>query len=709
MTNLINRHISGVIIVYTSISLQATFWLYQFTHTNNLGLQLFLLVTFPMYFVISSFFVFYTVKFVYNICVPPRWIEQNSQFLSFTPQIHLKYQDINFEDEKIADEFLIDELLADELLADELLSDELLAYESIVSKRLLVDERILVDENGSIRLDSGFMTYFSSENTSSSDSFFTYDSHQTNKTFLTEKHYLDDKPVILTIQIPVYTEDFDETLFHTFENVKKFIDYYNNQSLNWKANVLIHEDGLQKVDDDEKKKRIDYYNSFFDCFYIARPLNDRNGKFKKASNMNFGLRQILKINKDDKHFDKNEEWKIQSEKLHFWYKKSNASSFQIGKYILLVDSDSKFNIYAIPLLIHEMETSPNIGYIQVRTNSIKVVKNTWENAISHFTNTIYDINFLYACSNGFPAPLVGHNAVLRWSALLAVESFLNGHRNDEDAWCLWDEIRVSEDFVMSIYLQHLGYYGKYVFYDCGFKEGVSLNIIDEITKLKKYIYGINEIMFYPCNKWLTDGIMSHLYINFLLSNNINFSTKYALLAYMGSYYSLALSPFVTIWYYFIKFLNVNNSQLYITGSLDTIYSCAFIFFGMSVLTNILIKIKHKFIKRTTPELVYKEICYGLYLTFFYSCVSLHLLSMMLVYFCGLPAKWETTKKEAERLPIRTLIWMYKYLYITGTGFLILIVYGLGFDERYSNTDPKSVVPLLVLILSHMLFPIYTIL
>ena len=129
---------------------------------------------------------------------------------------------------------------------------------------------------------------------------------------------------------------------------------------------------------------------------------------------------------------------------------------------------------------------------------------------------------------------------------------------------------------------------------------------------------------------------------------------------------------------------------------------------MSVLTNILIKMKHKFVKRTIPELIFKELCYGLYLTIFYSCVSLHLLSMMIVYFCGLPAKWETTKKEAINVPLTTLVWMYKYMYIFGIGFVSLIIYGLGSDGTYHNSDPKSVVPVLLLVLSHLFFPIYTI-
>lgn len=670
MTHLINRHISGTLLVIISISIQIIFWFYQFIHTNKLSLQVFLVVIFPIYFIISSFFIFYSVNIVYNIFVPPRWIEQNSQFLSFTPKLEgFKNNNSNYEQSEISCESFIE-------------------------------------------LDKPKESQFSEKKSDSSDSSDSYNTLSTiNSIFSLEYENLfsfEDKPVMLTIQIPVYTEDFDETLFYTFENVRKFVNYYNNNSQNWRTNVLINEDGLQKVSEEEKNKRIAYYNLFSDFFYIARPVNGRAGKFKKASNMNFGLRQILKINNLNNSVNKIAEWEIQSKNLNFLYKESNAHSFQIGKYILLIDSDSKFNNYALPLLINEMEASPNIGYIQVRTNSNKVIKSLWENAISHFTNTIYDINFLYSCSNGFPSPLVGHNAVLRWSALLSVETLLNGHNDNYDSWAVWDETRVSEDFVMSIYLQHLGYYGKYIFYDCGFKEGVSLNIIDEITKLKKYIYGINEILFYPCNKWLTDGILTHLYVNFLLSDKITFSTKYALLAYMGSYYSLALSPIVTIWYYFIKFLHIHNSNLYITNSLDTLYSCIVIFFGMSVLTNVLIKMKHKFIKRSVPDLIFKELLYGLYLTVFFSSISFHLLSMMIVYFCGLQARWETTKKEAEKLHIRSLIWMYKYMYVGGIGFLILIIYGLGFNEKYNNTDPKSIIPLLVLLLSHMLFPIYAI-
>lgn len=755
MTHLINSHISGVLLVITSVFLQIIVWIFMFQSINSFMLKILFATMFPVYFTITSFFTFYTVNLIYNIFVPPRWIEQNSKYLSFFPPIQIKQNLINESKSFINtnNEINEDNLIIDITQLDNYSpSSSKSSYSSVLSqltfsKNNEYSHEIFADHeiNGDIEMGKQLMSSQKSKSCDTCETTFSKELHNdfslksrslspqkialnfNTKNFAVSTHSpifekeintctkencnsnkIDLRPVIITIQIPVYTEDFNETLFHTYENIKKFVEYWNENNNDCKANVLIHEDGLQKVNETERNKRISYYENFNDSFYIARQVAGREGKFKKASNMNFGMRQILKINnKNNKNVT--EDWLNSSHKLNFMYNEKTASTFEIGKYILLIDSDSRFNPYAIESLIREMEMSPTIGYLQVRTTSNKVIKNTWENAISHFTNSIYNINFLYSCSNGFPAPLVGHNVVLRTEALMNVEKLINGYSptRSPDSWTLWDETRVSEDFVMSIYLQYLGYYGKYVFYDCGFKEGVSLNIVDEITKLKKYIFGVNEVMFYPCKEWLTNGITSHLYGNFLMSDKISFSAKYSLLSYMGSYYSLALSPIVTCWYYFVKFFNVKNSNLFVNDSLDTIYACAFIFFGISAMTNILVKVKHKFIKRNIFELVFKEIFYGLYLTLFFSSVSWHLLSMMVSFFLNLPAKWETTKKEAEKLSIFTLIWTYKWMYLFGTGLLVLIFYGLISDGEFQNKDPKSVVPFLIMILAHMLLPIYT--
>lgn len=63
----------------------------------------------------------------------------------------------------------------------------------------------------------------------------------------------------------------------------------------------------------------------------------------------------------------------------------------------------------------------------MKTSSMQICWNKWENLISYFTNSIYEINFLYSCSNGFPAPLVGHNCLIKFDALMDVEKYKNGH------------------------------------------------------------------------------------------------------------------------------------------------------------------------------------------------------------------------------------------------------------------------------------------
>ena len=96
-----------------------------------------------------------------------------------------------------------------------------------------------------------------------------------------------------------------------------------------------------------------------------------------------------------------------------------------------------------------------------------------------------------AVSSGDPAPLVGHNAFLRWSAIREV-SWVD--RKDGERK-FWSEAHVSEDFDLALRLQARGYIGRYCTYTGnGFQEGVSLTAADEVIRLRKYAYGSCEIM-----------------------------------------------------------------------------------------------------------------------------------------------------------------------------------------------------------------------
>ena len=101
MTHLINSHISGPLMVLVSIIIQTTLWAYIYVILWSSMLKILFVVIFPLYFVVSSFFIFYSVNLVYNVIVPPKWIEQNSKYLAYTSpfpiQQHLQEHNAKLE------------------------------------------------------------------------------------------------------------------------------------------------------------------------------------------------------------------------------------------------------------------------------------------------------------------------------------------------------------------------------------------------------------------------------------------------------------------------------------------------------------------------------------------------------------------------------------------------------------------------------------
>lgn len=111
----------------------------------------------------------------------------------------------------------------------------------------------------------------------------------------------------------------------------------------------------------------------------------------------------------------------------------------LGMYVLLLDSDSRMGEEALFPLVSEMELDPSVGFLQVCTRPMLVVRDYFENFIGLFTERIFFIAFVYSCSNGMPAPLVGHNVLLRCEAMERVAWY------DETGRQLhWAEDKVSE-------------------------------------------------------------------------------------------------------------------------------------------------------------------------------------------------------------------------------------------------------------------------
>jgi hypothetical protein len=95
----------------------------------------------------------------------------------------------------------------------------------------------------------------------------------------------------ITIQCPVYKESLEAVIQRTVRSIKKAIPTYELQG--GSANIFTNDDGLQLISDDDRHARIEFYADH-NIGWTARPGHNvdgfiRKGKFKKASNMNYGL------------------------------------------------------------------------------------------------------------------------------------------------------------------------------------------------------------------------------------------------------------------------------------------------------------------------------------------------------------------------------------------------------------------------------------
>jgi hypothetical protein len=238
------------------------------------------------------------------------------------------------------------------------------------------------------------------------------------------------------------------------------------------------------------------------------------------------------------------------------------------------------------------------------------------------------------------------------------------------------------------------------------KEGVTLNIIDEINKLKKYMYGINEIIFYKFNEFLSKGIFTHIFGNFLFSEKINIYVKYAILSYICSYYTILLSPFIYLVYIIFELTlsNAINYQILILDQNYIILTSIIIFYILSLISNIVFKIKHVH-NQSIKKIIYDEIIYGLYLSCFMGGLPLHFVIISYKYFFDKKISWDTTNKEFNKLNIMLFILNYKYLYIF---FSLLLL--LSFGIIYFLDKIKIIIiflPLYISIFYHVIFPFFT--
>jgi hypothetical protein len=67
------------------------------------------------------------------------------------------------------------------------------------------------------------------------------------------------------------------------------------------------------------------------------------------------------------------------------------------------------------------------------------------------------------------------------------------------------------------------------------KEGLSLNVHDEISRMRKYAFGCSELVFHPLIMWPVRGPFTKLFRSFLLARATPLATKISVTSYINIY------------------------------------------------------------------------------------------------------------------------------------------------------------------------------
>lgn len=156
----------------------------------------------------------------------------------------------------------------------------------------------------------------------------------------------------VTIQCPVYKEGLASVIAPTVRSVKQAMSTYELQG--GSANMLIHDDGLQIITAEERQARLDFYQDY-SIGWTARPKHNSNGfirkgKFRKASNMNYGLslsnkveerlRDVLRTGNWTQYDEAREYEKCLSEVLQEDGRAWADGDIRIGDYVVISKSTS---------------------------------------------------------------------------------------------------------------------------------------------------------------------------------------------------------------------------------------------------------------------------------------------------------------------------------------------------------------------------------
>ncbi|KZV75016.1 hypothetical protein PENSPDRAFT_572274 [Peniophora sp. CONT] len=540
----------------------------------------------------------------------------------------------------------------------------------------------------------------------------------------------------VSIELPVYKESLEETITPSVISIKKAMQTYARQG--GTSSIFVHDDGLQLISEEARQERISFYASH-GIGWVARPKHDdseggfeRRGRFKKASNMNYGLSLSLKMEAHIKKLELDRSEKLQrgeelpddddeleekalelaieetfeesGRRFRPWAR--NARSLRIGEIILIVDSDTIVPEDCFRDAARELAECPEVAIIQHESDVMQVAHHYFENGITHFTRRINKCISI-GCANGEVAPFVGHNAFLRWSALQDAAFADDGDNGNMKIWC---ETAVSEDFDMALRLQLKDYIIRWATYsEGGFKEGVSLTVDDELNRWQKYAYGCSELIFHPLKDWWRYGPITKQLRTFLwTSAPVHY--KLSMMSYMFSYYGIAAGFTLSILNYLILGFSFSTDGFY-EHSFEIWLACTFVFpiagnVGYTLL-------EYRLGLRSIWASLIENLTWVPFFFFFFGGLSIHLSQALLAHLFSYNITWGATKKEVERsnffieVPrILRRFWLAFAISLASFATIAILASNLvPIGWQIPGIDWAVIFPLAIVAGSHILFPV----
>ncbi|KAE9401319.1 hypothetical protein BT96DRAFT_938015 [Gymnopus androsaceus JB14] len=495
----------------------------------------------------------------------------------------------------------------------------------------------------------------------------------------------------ITIQCPVYKESLELTITPSVLSIKKAMQTYARQG--GTSSIFICDDGLQIIPEKDRLERLQFYSNH-NIGWVARPRHSsapggffRAGKFKKASNMNYGLAlsiameqhlakliadipssqqtyesmdslqeralelAIEQIHQESGRVKKvvDESGKETEEIVYHRPWAGGARSLRLGEIFLIIDADTVVPEDCFRDAAREMgeEGGESVGIIQHESDVMQVAHHYFENGITHFTRRINKC-ISYGCANGEVAPFVGHNAFLRWKAMQDA-SFIDP---DDGKRKIWSESNVSEDFDMALRQLLKGWSLRWATYSQGgFKEGVSLTVVDELARWQKYAYGCDEIIFNPLIHWWRRGPISKQLLEFMQSD-APVHYKIGMSSYMFSYYGIAASTIGSTLNYLLLGLAPSLDQFYL-HSFEILLACVVVFPALGNLGFTLLEYRlgHRSVWSGMVEnlrwvaVLVSSLSLRL---FFFGGLSIHLSTAILAHLFSYDMTWGSTGKEVEK-------------------------------------------------------------